>query len=155
MLSRSTTIRLTSSNKRNTRLLTSRHSTQKRSEFNPPEENYFGYLDTQPGAGFFRNLLESKYPIKSIALRIPAMLINIGILIMLKTGYFITYHIDKRGKLKIKEDMKPSHFINKLEKMSDNKYKDQPLICIQNINSNKPWDEYEVRVLYRLDTCNS
>eukprot|EP00826_Nyctotherus_ovalis_P008361 TRINITY_DN12160_c0_g1_i1.p1 TRINITY_DN12160_c0_g1~~TRINITY_DN12160_c0_g1_i1.p1 ORF type:complete len:116 (+),score=17.42 TRINITY_DN12160_c0_g1_i1:65-412(+) len=108
------------------------------------DRDYFKHLETRPGAYFFRRLLESTYPIQSVSLRIPKMLVNIGVTVMLKTGCLIGYCLDKHGRLKAKEKVKASDFIKKLEKNNDKMYKDQPLMCIQNINYDKPWQEHEV-----------
>jgi len=48
--------------------------------------DYFQCLPIQPGSNFFRALAESKYPISSIMLNIPAILINFGVPVLLSTS---------------------------------------------------------------------
>ena len=114
-----------------------------RYEIAPPTPDYFHYLQIQPGSSFFKTLAESKYPINTLSLHIPAILINSGIPILLRTG--ITFFIvDKRGKLKVTENVKINKFIKKITESSDELYEDQPIICIQEVNEAKPWKELEV-----------
>ena len=40
--------------------------------------------------------------------------------------------------------MKINKFIEKITKLSDELYEDQPIICIQELNEAKPWKELEV-----------
>ena len=62
---------------------------KRRYEITPPGDDYFKYLNIQPGSAFFRSLLECKYPIHSLSLNVPTMLINLGATMMLKTGIII------------------------------------------------------------------
>jgi len=120
-----------------------------RYEIVPPTEDYFQCLKVQPGAAFFRALLDCNYPINSLSLNIPTILINMGVNVMIKTGYSFVHRIDKRGKLKIKKNVKVDHFIKKLTKRGDKLYVDQPLVCIQEISEVTPWDENEVKYAER------
>ncbi len=129
---------------------------KKKHEIMPPTQNYFEYLQIQPGSGFFRGLVECKYPIGSISLNIPAMLINLGVTVLLRTSMIFekaslrgakkNKHTitDKNGKLKVTENVKMDKFVRRLEKRADKLYKDQPLMYIQEINDKKPWQETEV-----------
>ena len=59
---------------------------KKKHEITPPTQNYFQFLQIQPGSGFFRGLVECKYPIGGLMLNIPAVLINLGVTIMIRTS---------------------------------------------------------------------
>eukprot|EP01022_Parablepharisma_sp_SALTPOND_P000862 TRINITY_DN105159_c0_g1_i1.p2 TRINITY_DN105159_c0_g1~~TRINITY_DN105159_c0_g1_i1.p2 ORF type:complete len:607 (-),score=46.39 TRINITY_DN105159_c0_g1_i1:7835-9655(-) len=119
---------------------------KKKHEITPPDPKYFQCLQIQPGSAFFRALLECKYPIGTLSLNIPAMLVNLGFSVLLRTSITSISRttIDKQGKLKITENVKMEKFVRRLEKRTDKLYADQPLIYIQEINDKHPWQEIEV-----------
>jgi len=68
---------------------------KKKFEINVPSANYYKSLQIQPGSAFFRALLECKYPINTLSLNVPAMLINLGVTVLLRTSIFSYFKCEK------------------------------------------------------------
>ena len=59
---------------------------KKRFVVSPIKPDYYQCLPIQPGLGFFKALTESKHPISSLKINIPAILIDLGTTVLLKTS---------------------------------------------------------------------
>jgi hypothetical protein len=59
---------------------------KKKHDVAPADPNYYSKLPIQPGSGFFHALVEGKYPLSTLALHVPEILLSCGGPTLLYTG---------------------------------------------------------------------
>ena len=59
---------------------------KKKHDVAPVDPDYYARLPIQPGSGFFHALVEGKYPLASLPLHVPEILLSCGAPTLLHTG---------------------------------------------------------------------